>query len=517
MRAFNKILVSLVLVASLIFSFASCTVLDEYLESLPTNGADQGGPSDGDGGGNGNNGNNSGEDNGDTGTSGGEYVYGSEYDAITVIEALDIAEGCSSESAEIYYFVVTIDDIENYSNGAMTVSDSTASIYVYRSKYIDGSKLSATDIAVGDLAILSGTLKNYKGLLEIMTCTVIDFITPGEDEVVPPSGGGNTGGDDSGGSGNTGGDGSGNTGSGSGGTVIFPDADDPITSDPYKNVSEYDFYASYKPAVSYMDAYYRTQHGFMSGTIADQDQEPTLSASRPMENGLYVRNSTYIYSADGNTYYVVDYKGDVVKEIYKGGAYIMLDEVAAYVFAFGEPPVNHSASKNTEPYESVWGEYLRVNHTKFSGDTSKYPYEPVLPNISGCGGDLVYYEMDIGTTGTDCDPSYPAKVYNDGSTITRGAARIVYTRYDLDRDGVIEVNETFLFYTYNHYNDFQEYLNYDGGWGEMFGNITGGGTISSKYDYNPTDYVPVVTREFVSAESITVVTFIAYIPERKYV
>ena len=26
----------------------------------------------------------------------------------------------------------------------------------------------------------------------------------------------------------------------------------------------------------------------------------------------------------------------------------------------------------------------------------------------------------------------------------------------------------------------------------MFGNITGGGTISSKTDYNPTDYVDVV-------------------------
>ena len=40
-------------------------------------------------------------------------------------------------------------------------------------------------------------------------------------------------------------------------------------------------------------------------------------------------------------------------------------------------------------------------------------------------------------------------------------------------------------------DDFQEYLNYEGGWGEMFGNITGGGTISSKYDYNPTDYVQI--------------------------
>ena len=37
-----------------------------------------------------------------------------------------------------------------------------------------------------------------------------------------------------------------------------------------------------------------------------------------------------------------------------------------------------------------------------------------------------------------------------------------------------------------------EYLNYYGGWGEMFGNITGGGVISSKYNCNPTPYVPVV-------------------------
>ena len=33
------------------------------------------------------------------------------------------------------------------------------------------------------------------------------------------------------------------------------------------------------------------------------------------------------------------------------------------------------------------------------------------------------------------------------------------------------------------------FYNYYNGWGEMFGNITGGGTISSKVDYNPTPYV----------------------------
>ena len=67
-----------------------------------------------------------------------------------------------------------------------------------------------------------------------------------------------------------------------------------------------------------------------------------------------------------------------------------------------------------------------------------------------------------------------------------------YGKKDLDKDGVYEIGEHHVFYTYNHYNDFQEYLNYEGGWGEMFGNITGGGTISSKTDFNPTDYVNVV-------------------------
>ena len=271
-----------------------------------------------------------------------------------------------------------------------------------------------------------------------------------------------------------------------------PEYKEDYFEDPYVNVNIDEFYANYQPATSYLDSYYRTLHGLMSGSIEEQDQAPTISEVRPMENGMYIRNTSCLYSSDGNVYYVLNYKGEIVNKIYKGGAYVVLEEVAAYVFAFGDIPANHSASKKTKPSSSIWGEYLRVNHTKFSGDTSKYPYEPALPNISGIGGDLQYYEMDVGTTGTDCDPSYPVVPYNNGYSIERGAARIVYARFDKNGDLIIDPNERFVFYTYNHYNDFQEYLNYEGGWGEMFGNITGGGTISSKYDYNPTAYVPVV-------------------------
>ena len=269
-----------------------------------------------------------------------------------------------------------------------------------------------------------------------------------------------------------------------------------LTEDPYKNVTRYDFYKNYKPASSYMDAYYRSKHGFMSGSIDAQSEYPTIAENRPNKDGTYIRNTSLLYSDDGNTYYLVNSDGEVVKEIYKSGAYVILEEVAAYVFAFGEIPPNHTASKKAKPGESVWGEYLRVNHTEFSGNVKKYPYEPRLPDISGNGGSLTYYEMDIGTTGTTCDPSYDIKVYNNGISITRGAARIVYTRYDRNGDKIIDANERYLFYTYNHYNDFQEYLNYEGGWGEIFGNITGGGTLSSKYNYNPTQYVETLRIEF---------------------
>ncbi len=265
----------------------------------------------------------------------------------------------------------------------------------------------------------------------------------------------------------------------------------PDENDPYVNISKAEFYANYSPATSAEDAYFRSLHGFMSGELTIPDQAPTLSSNRPKKEGRFIRNSQMHYAEENMAYNVVTSTGERAFTVYRYGAYVTLEEVAAFVYAFGTYPANYVESKNLAPSDSVWGEYLRLNHTRFSGDTSSYPYEPILPNISGCGGELFYYEMDIGTTGTDCDPSYPTAPYNDGYAITRGAARIVYGKTDLDKDGVYEENEFHLFYTYNHYNDFQEYLNYQGGWGEMFGNITGGGSISSTTHYRPTAYVPV--------------------------
>jgi hypothetical protein len=282
------------------------------------------------------------------------------------------------------------------------------------------------------------------------------------------------------------------------------DSDEEITSDPYVGVSKDEFYANYTPAKSYMDAYYRTQHGLLSGRLDIPSQAPTVAQNRPKQNGLYVRNTEMRYEDNGNTYVVFDASGEVAFKVYKGGAYITLEEVAAYMFAFGGTdgafPANYTSAKKTSPASSIWGKYLRVNHSYFSGDTVKYPREPELPNISGCGGSLQYWEMDIGTGS-----------YNNGTRISRGACRIVYGRRDLNRNGVYEEGELYVFYTYNHYDDFQEYLNYEGGWGERFGYVTNGSSSSK----GPSPYVSVAYANL-CARSVTVIDIYYYVPRKDW-
>lgn len=263
---------------------------------------------------------------------------------------------------------------------------------------------------------------------------------------------------------------------------------------PYEDMDREEFYSDYTRAESYTDAVYRSDENLMSGWTEVPDQAPTIAEDQPEIDGKLVHNSDLNFSNRDRTYTVVDSSGEGAFEIYYGAAYTSLEEVAAYVYAWGEVPINYYAERYDYPSPSVspWGEYLRVNFSVFYGDTEAYPYEPELPDIAGIGGNLVYYEIDIGTTGTDCDPRYEARIYNDGTTITRGAARIVFSRYYRDTMEEVAPEDRYVFYTYNHYNDFQEYLNYEGGWGEMFGNITGGGDISSSSNYNPTPYVETV-------------------------
>ena len=256
-------------------------------------------------------------------------------------------------------------------------------------------------------------------------------------------------------------------------------------ADPYLNVNKTEFYANYERATTYEDAYYRTQHNLMSGDITDQYYLP--NDGKIVEDGKAVRITTATYVLDTGGNYLAYVPNIINGEdyiIFYGAAYSSLNDVAAYLLAFGEAPVNQLKSKDSNSTAMAqWGKFLRLNISRFKGDISAYPYEPELPNI--LAPTSVYYsEIDFGTTGgyklSNRNKTYNQVQYNNGSSITRGAVRFVFVSdYDID-----SIDERYVFYTYNHYNDFQEYLNYHDGWGYRFGNESAG----NEYCYNTTDY-----------------------------
>ena len=403
--------------------------------------------------------------------------------------ALGLSHSHNTFTSEKYYVTGEITEIYNTTYGNMRIKDEDGNILtIYGSYNADGTirfSSMANKPSVGDTITLYGIIGQYNGTAQMKN----GWIMTDADNGSSNNGGSNNGGSDNG---------------GQGGNIQLPNENDPITSDPYANMSAEDFYANYKPAVSYMDAYYRSLHGFMSGSIDDQDKVPTTSEYQPVENGLYIRNYSAVYSEDGNTYYVYDAYGNIAYEIYRGGGYVTLEEVAAYVFAFQDIPANYLSGKKGDPKTNMWGEYLRLNHSNYSNNVENYPYEPELPI------EYRYKEIDIGTTGS----GNATVEYNNGTKITRGAARIVYGTNDKDGDGVIESNEILVFYTYNHYNDFQEYLNYEGGWGQRFGNETGGGVHDSKTQCNPTPYVITAVGYFATSNATVTYEEIAFIDMR---
>lgn len=222
--------------------------------------------------------------------------------------------------------------------------------------------------------------------------------------------------------------------------------------DPYKNVSYSSFYRNYSPAKDYLDARYRTEHGFISGENPSSISTKPITTDIEDEEGskYYISNVTYLTLSNGE---VVGYKVNSLdgeeRYIYKDGGYITLNDVAAYLLAFGTVPANHDYDKEYERYEAMdkWGDYARVNNSHYRNNG--YNGEPILPYDQR----NTYYETDFGRKG-----------YLESS---RGAYRFVFTS-SLEDD----IYSRHVFYTYDHYDSFIEYLNYDDGFGTRFGNGT---------------------------------------------
>lgn len=266
------------------------------------------------------------------------------------------------------------------------------------------------------------------------------------------------------------------------------------TSDPYQNITYEEFYKNYTPANSVEDAYYRTKHHFISGDIKEQGHIPPQSNYK--ENDSYIRctTATYILSTKGEyiAYVPNDLDGDLDYIIYYGAGYQDINDVAAYLLAFGEVPANNNYHKSKGKTQTIedWGIYGRVNNSSFSGDTSKYPYEPLLPGV----GSVSYIETDFGTKGGYITSNsitgtyYNQGIYNNGRSITRGAARFVF----VSKSSRKSIDDRYVFYTYNHYNDFQEYLNYNDGFGFRFGNQSAGNEYcGGNNDYYASNVYPI--------------------------
>ena len=246
-----------------------------------------------------------------------------------------------------------------------------------------------------------------------------------------------------------------------------------LYEDPYIGVSSYDFYANYKEANSYLDAMYRTQHGFISGSIEYTSHIPLKNTIYDGDDFIKFNNYSYGYNENNEIIsYNINTKDGTYKTIYKGAGYVALEEVAAYILAFGEVPPNNNYHKTNGRNESIekWGKYGRVNVGEYRNDISKYPTEPELPTKDSTGRLYQYIETDFGLN-----------EYNDGYSITRGTYRIVFTGEYSNGGKVTDIKERHVFYTYNHYEDFQEYLNYYGGWGDRFGYETSDYTTPTPY------------------------------------
>ena len=253
--------------------------------------------------------------------------------------------------------------------------------------------------------------------------------------------------------------------------AVFYNPDLENYDDPYINVDKNEFYKNYEEAESYEDAYYRTKHYLMSGDITPQDH---IAEEGIKDSDSYIKCSTatYVLDADGNYLaYIPNTNNSDNHIIFYGAAYTALDEIAAYMLAFGEQPINTNYDKNSSGKSQAiaeWGEYGRVNNGTFRANSS-YKYQPSFP--SG----VTWIESDFGTIGGFIAGDGVIPKYNNGYSITRGTVRFVYSK----KPGIVPIEERYVFYTYNHYNDFQEYLNYDNGWSGRYGNESAGNPYCS--------------------------------------
>lgn len=286
------------------------------------------------------------------------------------------------------------------------------------------------------------------------------------------------------------------------------------SSDSFSNSA---YWQSIGYAANYSEAMSRANNEQQSGSNKKTDYIPSSATSNPQnEQGIYYRVSTMNYGNNGNSFRINTLDGTEGPVIYKDAAYTNIEDVAAYVVAFGDVPPNMQYLKNQGSSAiNNWGTNGRVNYTYYSNDnsTGNYMYETkgythsqyFSKSSSSDEYWYHYFESDVGATLYNDEPyqrtaySNSLRTYNDGEQITRGALRFVWTKGWTSSEhgkyisGAIEESyERNIYYTTSHYNDFQQYLNYYGGWAGRVGNTEIGNEWGEYVPNNHVDTMPVV-------------------------
>ncbi|MFA5283759.1 MAG: hypothetical protein WC366_04580 [Bacilli bacterium] len=155
--------------------------------------------------------------------------------------------------------------------------------------------------------------------------------------------------------------------------------------------------------------------------------------------------------------------------IKKGLWYTNLDDVITYLLAFKELPDNYYVTNDTDNGKSIcyseFGNYCRLSPGRYStSDRGPHPYADKNKNLDGfpTPDDGYYWEYDVGyvLNGTT--------KYAGGSSFNRGPLRLIIYYEGIQDQPTGYGNIPTIFYTYNHYETFFEYANYENGWSKEY-------------------------------------------------
>ncbi len=201
------------------------------------------------------------------------------------------------------------------------------------------------------------------------------------------------------------------------------------------------------------------------GETSSSSSSSSVSSSSQLDEYVFRLPRVKVSGNEANVYEVSQlsdgtFSSTIKKTINRNSAYIEPDDVAAYYQAFNSFPINYCGSDKSAALE--YGSEGRCNFTYAYGSyTGSNSYTEPLGPWANKGA--TYYELDISTS--SYNPGY-----NNGSKISRGTYRLVIveenatTSYPNEEGGY----DSICFFTKDHYSNFNEYLNYYGGWGERF-------------------------------------------------